>query len=180
MTGELRSSDVQSLSLPDLVRSRGAGALVPILRDLLDRGVEVRLQVTGRSMNPAIDNGDVVTVRKVPVSSIGAGDIVMTVSPAGRLLVHRVIGVTLAGVRTMGDRLASADPVVGAGGILGKVVRVERHRAGKRPPVVDLTSGKSRMTGWITALHDSSRWRLMRGRVALSRLIRRRGRPGGA
>ncbi len=176
MTGEFHSPDVQPLSLPDLVRSRGAGILTPILRDLLDRGVEVRLRLTGRSMSPAIDDGDVVTVIRVSLSSIGTGDILMTASPAGRLLVHRVIGVTLTGVRTMGDRLASADPVVSADGILGKVVRVERRQVGKRPQSIDLTSGKSRMIGWITALRDRAKWRLMRARVTLSRFVPRRAR----
>ena len=68
------------------------------------------------SMRPAFPVGGVVVAERVPVSSVGVGDVVLFTPPwaPGATYVHRIIGVRRAAgattIRTKGDANAVADP----------------------------------------------------------------------
>jgi hypothetical protein len=126
-------------------------------------------------MAPAVGDGDVVTICRVPATGIRTGDILMTASAAGRLLVHRVIESADPEFRTMGDRLEAPDPSVGVGEVLGRVIRVERSPGGGTQDPIDLTTPAARIQGRLRAYRNSARWLMVRARIAVSRLIRRRG-----
>ena len=63
-------------------------------------------RVSGTSMLPTLENGDLVVVEKVPYSSIGVGDIVVYDPPCAASdlsVIHRVIQITSQGFITEGD-----------------------------------------------------------------------------
>ena len=99
--------------------------MADLVAGLLGRGVRARFVARGRSMSPAIRDGDVVTVEAV-AGALQIGDVVAVHEPrSNRLLVHRLVERTPAGWRTKGDALPRPDGVVPDENVLGCVVHVE-------------------------------------------------------
>jgi signal peptidase len=88
----------------------------------------IRLCVTGTSMLPAVQPGDLLTIRRVHLEEISLGEIVL-VTRQNRLLAHRVRGHFHPHepyLTTRGDRLRHDDPPVFRSDLLGKVTSIER------------------------------------------------------
>jgi signal peptidase I len=99
---------------------------------LLGDGFGVRFRVAGTSMEPAIGDGDLITVAPVPPAEIQPGDVVYYAA-GRRTIAHRVVEIRSAGSPAVtfivrGDARAECDAPVAAGQILGKVIAVERAR----------------------------------------------------
>ena len=94
-----------------------------VLRSLLRDGISVRFHASGRSMYPAIGDGDHVQVD--PSSQTKRGDVVMVETPEG-LRVHRVVASGNA-IRTRGDCCVDYDSVAG---VLGSVRVVNGNATG--------------------------------------------------
>lgn len=112
-------------SKPLCMPSAEAGALI---ESLISEGMTVRIRVLGRSMEPAIRSGDAVIV-KPPRGRIRLGDILLCrrADGSGACFVHRVVWRHCDGTwRTKGDALASLDPPVVAGQVIGRVESIER------------------------------------------------------
>ena len=62
-----------------------------LFSDILAQGLDLRLQVTGRSMKPFINNGETVILRRVPPGSLHCGDIIYFVDATGFTVLHRII-----------------------------------------------------------------------------------------
>lgn len=105
-----------------------------LIADLLGRGVEVRVRVTGESMRPLLRGGELATVVRVPASSLRLGDLVLWRSGEGQLVLHRIVRISGEGEGgrfwTRGDALAACDESFAADQVLGRVSRV----AGARLP----------------------------------------------
>jgi signal peptidase I len=86
---------------------------------------EARLPVTGSSMFPSMQPGDLLEIRR-PAGPIQTGDVVVF-KRHGRLVVHRVVGQTGDLFITRGDRLRYPDAPVPAADILGFVTAIERR-----------------------------------------------------
>jgi hypothetical protein len=143
----------------------GDEILRPLLEDLLRGGTPVRLEVTGHSMSPFIQSGDVVTIEPLRGRRPALGEVV-ALTPGGRLLVHRLVGWDRGRALIRGDVAPGADPAAAPDELLGRVTRVER--GGRR---VRLGLGVERLPiAWL------SRVGLLR---ALARL-RERLRPRAA
>jgi len=95
---------------------------------------QARLPVTGSSMFPCMQPGDLLDVRR-PAGPIETGDVVVF-QRQDRLVVHRVVGRTGDLIITRGDRLRYPDAPVPAAEILGCVAAIER---GGRPIAPRLT-----------------------------------------
>ncbi len=103
---------------------------VGLFEDILGRGASLRVRVTGRSMNPFLHGGEIVTIRKVPRNSLKRGDLIFFRNHEGRPVVHRIVrrgendteGITF---QTKGDALVIPDEPVRDREILGKVCAVE-------------------------------------------------------
>jgi signal peptidase len=69
-------------------------------------GMRIRVEQTG-SMSPALEPGDMVLVRQVPVADIRAGDVIGVRDSRGKVIVHRVKTIetrpTTLRVSTQGD-----------------------------------------------------------------------------
>ena len=91
-------------------------------------------KVTGTSMYPTLEEGDMVVVVSEPFSSIKAGDIIVYnphCSTTGNSVIHRVIGIVPEGLVTKGDNNFATDQqggiaagAVTANCVEGKVVFV--------------------------------------------------------
>lgn len=101
-----------------------------LFQDILSSGSFLRVRVTGRSMSPFLDGGEILTIRKASASSLRRGDLVFFKNLDGHPVIHRVVkkqkhrdGITF---QTRGDALIGFDGPVKEEHILGKVCRVER------------------------------------------------------
>jgi signal peptidase len=89
----------------------------------------IRLRVTGTSMLPAVQPGDLLTIHRVDLEDISLGEIVLVVR-GNRFFAHRVLDHVRSDepyLTTRGDRLSYNDPPVFRSELLGKVAAVERN-----------------------------------------------------
>jgi signal peptidase I len=142
--------------------------------DVLDSGISIRVRVTGRSMAPFLNGGEVVTIRKVPMSNLRRGDLIFFDGPEGFPVLHRLVRKRRKGggtiiFQTRGDALKSFDGPVQYGEILGKVSKIERVHPVSGPVQVDMESSVQRKINYLRALvslfeiySHYARWRLFR------------------
>jgi len=102
--------------------------LLDLMRAVLARGVPFRFHARGWSMAPFVRDGDAITVSPLPQNPPGVGDVVAFVRPGTRdLVVHRVVARHGRDLLIQGDSVAqSADGIIPAENLLGRVTRVER------------------------------------------------------
>jgi len=113
--------------------------------ELLRRGSYVRFRAIGASMQPTIEDGELITVAPVAPGSVKRGDILLYQNERG-VFAHRVVGVVtrtlpspVAGCRATGprqgdcplfllrgDASVSCDPPVVREQVIGRVVAVQR------------------------------------------------------
>ena len=106
-------------------------------RQLLSRSLPVELRMSGSSMRPAIEDGDVVTIEPIADEPVRQGDIVLYHSRFDTAVIHRVIRIDKSAERailTRGDSAAQNDLPVSIHRVLGRVKLVER--AGERIDMV--------------------------------------------
>ena len=97
--------------------------------DVLRSFGSLRLGVTGSSMMPAVQPGDVLVIRSVDLDEVSPGEIVLA-ARGSRWFAHRVLGHVRSPepyLITRGDRLRQDDPPVFRSDLLGTVTSVERH-----------------------------------------------------
>jgi hypothetical protein len=126
--------------------------------------------LTGSSMNPFLRSGDLLEV--VPLShELSHGDVIYFRSPdGGKMVVHRIVGLTAAGAITRGDNNADNDPTpVPLEAIEGLVVAAHRGQRrfsvpGGRQGLARASLGKARhrmlsaLSGLFgSAYHDLAR-----------------------
>lgn len=121
-------------------------------RQLLSRSLPVELRMSGSSMGPAIEDGDIITVEPITDEPIKQGDIVLYHSRFDTAVIHRVIRLERSSLErcivTRGDAASHNDAPVPLHRILGRVRRVER--AGERIRMVAPKRGLAQtLLGWL-------------------------------
>jgi hypothetical protein len=110
----------------------------PLFRELagqlLQQGTRIRFRASGRSMYPAIHDGDVVEIEPVSGKALCRGDIVLVVCPTG-LKVHRIIKLDDGEVVTCGDASLDSELPMGLDHVLGRVCNIEGKRSDSSQPV---------------------------------------------
>lgn len=91
------------------------------MRSLLDHGIAVRFRAEGRSMFPAIADGD--TVELEPAASTRRGEVILVATEDG-LRTHRIINEAGGFVWTQGDACSQPDKPIDRGSIIGRVAHV--------------------------------------------------------
>ncbi|HWP42088.1 MAG TPA: signal peptidase I [Blastocatellia bacterium] len=103
-------------------------------RDLLSRNIPVEIRMSGGSMRPAIEDGDIITIEPIKDSPIKQGDIILYQTRFDTAVIHRVVRIEKAAsgrsVVTRGDASLQNDIPAPYHRILGRVRQVER--AGER------------------------------------------------
>ena len=116
------------LDLTDLLEKLAAAGLR--FSDILLRGQTFRLRVAGRSMSPALWNGDQITVEPASPESLQEGDIILF-HQCGQLICHRVVAIQDSGAGprliTKGDAETGCREVTQPDQVLGRVVAVTRR-----------------------------------------------------
>jgi len=141
--------------------------LTELTKNILNKGTNVRIQVTGFSMSPFIRSGDVVTICPEQNAGFTKGEVVACVHPGtGRLIIHRVVQFRSDGVLIKGDNTLEADGWIAKSDILGVVKQVERD--GK--PIWLGLGPERRLIAFVTrkGLHVSLMlplWKRVRSRI---------------
>jgi signal peptidase I len=99
-------------------------------RKLLSRSVPVQLRMSGGSMRPAIEDGDIITIEPIADSPIRQGDIVLYNTTQDTAVIHRVVRFERSSsekqIITRGDGATQNDLPVPLHRVLGRVKLVER------------------------------------------------------
>jgi signal peptidase I len=142
-------------------------SLAVLSSELLKTGYRIRFRASGKSMQPTIREGEVISVAPVHPLRVKRGDIVLY-RVRGKVIAHRVIAVDKQVAKSpvfilRGDAAATCDPPVAAAQVLGLVVATER--SGRN---LDLQSPTARLAftvyhhavrlkGWVRSLFS---WKL--------------------
>src|SRR5438445_13807981 len=119
-----------------------------ITGELLRSGNRVRFRAVGASMQPTIEDGELITVAPVELAAVKRGDILLYRGERG-LIAHRLVGLRRSAkgedVRyaLKGDASVDRDDPVQPEQVLGRVVAVQR--GGRRIVLA------SRRTKWLHA-----------------------------
>ena len=126
---------------------------VALIQEIVNSGTMVRIRITGKSMEPCLVCGDIVTVKKVSPDSLKPGDLLFYISPYKVLVLHRLIekNITPEGAvwfHTKGDALGVFDAPFKESSVIGKVCLVEKRKAAR---TVDLERVDNRVRGYLSA-----------------------------
>jgi signal peptidase I len=121
---------------PDILR---------LFEDILNKGLSLRVKVTGRSMRPFLKGGEFLTIRRMPCSSLKRGDLILYRDKNDLPVLHRVIQKTKEDdgtfrFLTKGDGLMAFDEEINGGGVLGKVMGIERTAQSGKTTYIDMSS----------------------------------------
>jgi len=112
--------DVPKLSI-------SSSGLADLMDAVVEKGVPFRFRASGRSMFPAIRDGDTITISPLEPGEPRVGQVAACRLPDnGRLVVHRVVRRRKGQALIKGDRVANADGWVPFADLLGAVTAVER------------------------------------------------------
>ena len=138
-----------------------------LFENVLAGGYSVRVQVTGRSMRPFLQGGEVLIIEPVGSRLLRVGDVVLFKDAQDRLVIHRVIRARDTSIQTQGDALNEPDSPVEIGRIMGKVERVENDWSSH----LDLESRAQRVRGRMLAGWSLWRWRIRRAGSRMKKRI---------
>jgi signal peptidase I len=111
--------------------------LVPLLQDLLNQNLSVRLKVTGQSMRPFLLGGEVVVLRNVKSETLRIGDLILFVDNNNYPIMHRIVcrrtkRKTILQLQTKGDGLQKIDTPIYIDQVLGKIEKINFPQRGKQ------------------------------------------------
>jgi len=121
----IQSSEIMTHYLP------ASEVLSELVKEVVSKGVECRLQVKGYSMSPFIKDGDTITISPVSDSLPRFGDVIAFIHPrTEKLLIHRVVWKSGDTYLLKGEGALEPDGLIKKENVLGLVTKVERK--GKR------------------------------------------------
>jgi signal peptidase I len=120
-------------------------------RQNLSRSLTVEICMSGSSMRPAIEDGDLVTIEPIHDGRLNQGDIILYQSRYDTAVIHRIVKIErLSNERTVitrGDAATQSDLAVPLNKVLGRVKHIER--AGEQ---IKMVQPQSRFSQWLFAL----------------------------
>ncbi len=127
-------------------------------RQMLSRGIPVSMRMSGSSMRPIIEDGDMVTIKPLDENPIKPGDIILYQTRFDTAVIHRVVRVDRAAsermVITRADSSNQPDIPVALHRVLGRVNLVER---GGEP--IKMNRPRRRFREWLqTRLNRFKFW----------------------
>ena len=124
-----------------------AAELEQLSEVVLGEGRAVSFRARGRSMEPFLREGDLLTVRRVAPEELRVGDVAFFRAPGPRLVAHRIVGRRLQSGRLVltarGDAGDGAAETVEGRDVLGRVASMTRGES-----VRPLDRGFWRWAGW--------------------------------
>ena len=117
-------------------------------RESLSQELSLRVQVSGRSMYPLIQSGDIILIEAAKANNLKLGDIALFYLTSGVFLIHRVIKKNGSGsLQTNGDSLRQPDEPVAEEQVFGRVIQIERNSR-----VINLTGTLSSINARLITL----------------------------
>jgi hypothetical protein len=149
-----------------------------MLKEVIERDVEIPLKTFGLSMRPSICGGEWIVVRRADAKEMGVGDVVIYQS-GPTFVAHRVIRRRHQDGRVYftvkGDAHLAAEGEISADEVVAKVVALR-----KADKTIDLNRPRWRLANRLIARYSSWVDRLYRGTPFLHGILRRAGeRPLG-
>jgi len=99
-------------------------------RQLLSSGVATEIKMSGSSMRPTIEDGDIITLVPLNDTQVKQGDIVLFQTRVDTAVIHRVVRIDRSSseriIVTRGDAAQQNDVPVPVHRVLGKVKQIER------------------------------------------------------
>ncbi len=124
-----------------------------MLKEVIERDMDIPLKTSGLSMRPAINDGDWIVVRRAREGEIQAGDIIIYQADS-TFVAHRVINRREAAGKTIfqvkGDAHLASEGVLPAEKIVARVVTIQ-----KRNLVIDMEQPFWRHASRIIACYSS-------------------------
>jgi signal peptidase I len=97
--------------------------------DFLDQGKELKIRLGGRSMYPFLRNGDIGLVKKICISNLKIGDVIVF-KTSEKLIAHRLLKIIYRNKKlsliTKGDSLLKKDCPISEENYIGKIVSFDR------------------------------------------------------
>jgi len=128
---------------------------INLFEGILNKGLIVRVRVTGKSMASFLNGGEILTIRKVPSSSLHIGDLIFFKTREGIPVLHRILKKKRKNnkhiFQTKGDALLSMDEPAYESDILGKVCKIESNSDGERK-CIDMESSLWRNINYLLAV----------------------------
>ena len=147
--------------MPFTLSSDGA---ISLFEDILNRGLIVRVKATGSSMSPFLSGGEILTIQKVPYSSLQIGDLIFYKTREGFPLLHRIIRKQqekdMFILQTKGDALITMDEPTTEHDILGKVCRIEKSLAAGTTKHINMESPYWRSINYLLAVMSLSKFKI--------------------
>ncbi len=101
-------------------------------KEILEKGVSLRFRVHGESMRPFIKTGDIVEVKRIEVSDVLIGDVILYLNVFKKIAIHRVIKKELINnkmaLMVKGDNTLLFEQDIYPEDVLGKVVVIENGK----------------------------------------------------
>jgi len=145
---------------PKLLSSETAA----LLEDILNKELHLRVKATGKSMAPFLHGGEILTIKKVPGSSLQIGDLIFFKIPDGSPLLHRIVKKQSRGdmfvFQTKGDALLGMDNPVCESDVLGKVCRIEKIVSNDKKEHINMESRFRKSINYLLAIISSVQSRI--------------------
>lgn len=164
-------------------------SIIGLFEDIVNTGASFRVRVTGGSMTPFLQGGEIVAIKKVPYPSLRRGDLIFFKNSQGSPVLHRLIRKRKSSrntmtVQTKGDALIAFDEPVPYHRILGRVWTIERVPSGNGQRLINMESMQWRMINCLIALTAAITSPLYRNlakcKRSLSQLFQRMPRPANS
>ena len=146
-----------------------------LFADILEQGLDLRLKVTGRSMAPFINSGEIVILHKVDSKYLNKGDIIYFTDGTGSAVLHRIIAKEIKtngkiSFTTRGDALLQYDAPISEDQVLAKASYVEKVIPFIGPMQIDIDSGLSKSLTSIFGLYRRARHKFL-NRVSFRKIF---------
>lgn len=134
-----------------------------LFEEILAKGADLRVSVTGQSMRPFIRSGATLTISPVRAEHLRVGDVVVFKGRDAAPVIHRLVAIRRdaggsAVLQTKGDATVMLDEPVRPEQVLGRVTKIEEGGS-----VVNLDAAFQRAMGGLRARLTLAKSRLLLG-----------------
>jgi signal peptidase I len=99
-----------------------------VVREVMQRGLSIRVKARGSSMVPLIHTGDVLFVEPVKLEQLKVGDIIVFDNNSVSYVAHRIIKKNDSTVTTKGDNQFHFDRPIPNEHVRGKITQIENKQ----------------------------------------------------
>lgn len=131
--------------------------LMDLFKEIINTGSGLRIRVTGRSMQPFLKGGEMLTIQPASSAFLKRGDLILYSNRQGEPMLHRIMKISKSHdgtitFHTKGDALRAFDEPVEQSAVLGKVCAIEKTCSSGLINAIDMESFLWRSLNYSNAL----------------------------